>query len=219
MENKGYVYVLTNPCFKQNWVKIGMTDNLERRVLELSQATGVPLPFEKYAVLKTSKYKEAEIMIHRLIGRLAPDKRINPKKEFFNIEPEDAVSIMKDIAKLLDDAEIIYFNEIVTEKTPAKSHSKKSPRTFYAMGLKDGDTIYFIPAPEYKATVCGERTVLFENKEYFLSSLGYVLAKRIGKNEQEARNIGSGGFGCFKFNDEDSHLYERSERLTGGNNK
>ena len=53
MENKGYVYVLTNPCFKENWVKIGQTDNLERRIFELSQATGVPLAFEKFAVLKT----------------------------------------------------------------------------------------------------------------------------------------------------------------------
>ena len=223
MENKGYVYVLTNPCFKENWIKIGMTDNLERRILELSQATGVPLPFEKFAALKTAKYKKAETLIHRLIGQLAPTKRINPKKEFFNIEPEDAVSILKDVAELLDDAEIIYFSDNQTEqKSTQKSinnHSKKSPRTFYAMGLKDGDTIYFIAAPQYKATVCGERTVMFENKEYFLSTLGYTLAKRMGKSEQEARNIYSGGFGNFKFNDEDIHLYARSERINTQGNK
>lgn len=83
MEKKGFVYILTNPCFKENWVKIGQTDNLDRRIWELSQATGIPLPFEMYAVLKTAKYKQAEHMIHRLIGKLAPDKRINPKREFF----------------------------------------------------------------------------------------------------------------------------------------
>lgn len=217
MANKGYVYVLTNPCFKDNWVKIGKTNDLDRRIFELSQATGVPLSFEKYAVLKTIKYDKAETMIHRLIGKLAPDKRINPKREFFNIEPEDAVSILKDVAELLDDAEIIYFGDNQTEQKSIKNHSKKPPRTFYNMGIKDGDTIYFIPAPQYKATVCGERTVMFENKEYFLSTLGYTLAKRMGKSEQEARNIYSGGFGNFKFNDEDIHLYARSERINSGN--
>ncbi len=57
MEKKGFVYILTNPCFKENWVKIWQTDNLDRRIWELSQATGIPLPFEMYAVLKTAKYK------------------------------------------------------------------------------------------------------------------------------------------------------------------
>ena len=216
MENKGYVYVLTNPCFKENWVKIGQTDNLDRRIWELSQATGIPLPFEMYAVLKTTKYKQAETMIHRLIGKLAPDKRINPKREFFNIEPEDAVSIMKDIASLLDDAEIIYNENLAIETPLTKQHGKKAPRkTFYSMGIKNGDIIEFTFVPQYKATVCGERTVMFENKEYFLTPLGVLLLQKVGQSEEQARQLGS-GFGVFKFDDNDKNLYDRWERLNGG---
>lgn len=48
------------PLFQRNWVKIGQTDNLDRRIWELTQATGIPLPFEMYAVLKTAKYKQAK---------------------------------------------------------------------------------------------------------------------------------------------------------------
>lgn len=215
MEKKGFVYILTNPCFKENWVKIGQTDNLDRRIWELSQATGIPLPFEMYAVLKTAKYKQAEHMIHRLIGKLAPDKRINPKREFFNIEPEDAVSIMKDIASLIDDAEIIYNEKITTEITTEKQHGKKAPRkTFYSMGIKNGDIIEFTLDPKYKATVCGERTVMFENKEYFLTPLGILLLQRIGHSEEQARQLGS-GFGVFKFDSQDDNLYDRWERLNG----
>ncbi len=207
---KGYVYILTNPCFKENWVKIGQTDNLERRIMELSQATGIPLPFEMYAVLKTTKYKQAETMIHRLVGKLAPDKRINPKREFFNIEPEDAVSIMKDIAELLEDAEIIYNEKHTIETTQTqKQQGKKSKiKTFYSMGLKDGDIIEFTVDPQYKATVSGERTVMFENKEYFLTPLAYLLLKRIGQDIQ----IGS-GFEVFRFDNKDKNLYSRWDRL------
>jgi len=213
METKGYVYILTNPCFKENWVKIGQTDNLERRIMELSQATGIPLPFEMYAVLKTTKYKQAETMIHRLVGKLAPDKRINPKREFFNIEPEDAVSIMKDIAGLLEDAEIIYNNHHTSEQATPKQQGKKSKfKTFYSMGIKDGDTIEFTLDPQYKATVCGERTVMFENKKYFLTPLGVVLLQRIGKSEEYARSLGS-GFEVFKFDNQDNNLYARWQRL------
>ena len=82
MEKKGFVYILTNPCFKENWVKIGQTDNLDRRIWELSQTTGIPLPFEIYAVLKTAKYKQAEHMIHRLIGNLHLINASTPKENF-----------------------------------------------------------------------------------------------------------------------------------------
>ena len=213
METKGYVYVLTNPCFKENWVKIGQTDNLERRIIELSQATGVPLPFEMYAVLKSTKYKQAETMIHRLIGKLAPDKRINPKREFFNIEPEDAVSIMKDIAGLLEDAEIIYNEKYIATTTQTQQQQtkqfKKSPfKTFYSMGIKDGDVIEFTLDPQYKATVCGERTVMFENKEYFLTPLAFLLLKRVGHENQ----LGS-GFEVFKYDNKDKNLYSRWDRM------
>ena len=106
----GYVYILTNPCFKNDWVKIGFSDNVERRASEL-QSSGVPLPFEVYAVLKTTKYTQAEKLIHNMIQYLSPEKRVNPQREFFNIPPDDALYMLSDVAKIIDDAEIIIYNE------------------------------------------------------------------------------------------------------------
>ena len=75
MSEKGYVYVLTNPSFKENWVKIGKSKRKpEVRGKELYN-TAVPLPYEIYATLKTVKYNEAESMIHRSIDRIT-DLRI-----------------------------------------------------------------------------------------------------------------------------------------------
>lgn len=211
---KGYVYILTNPCFKESWVKIGKTDNLDRRIWELSQATGIPLPFELYACLETTKFSEAEHTVHKLVSCFAPEKRINPKREFFNIEPADAVEILKTVAELLDDAKIIYKQDLMdTTVINNKKQNKKSPwTTFPSMGLNKGDQIIFNYGDNLKATVSGNRTVIFENQEYFLTPLAKILAQRAGLSEQEAQNIGS-GFDVFKYDDQDITLRARWVRL------
>lgn len=44
--DKGYVYILTNPSFKEDWIKIGKSSRpVDIRSKELDN-TAVPLPFE-----------------------------------------------------------------------------------------------------------------------------------------------------------------------------
>src|SRR5574344_2240886 len=105
MDNQGYVYILTNQSFREDWVKIGKSSRpVDIRSKELDN-TAVPLPFEIYATLKTTKYSEVEKLVHKTIDRLT-DLRIRQNREFFNVEPEVALSILKDIAMTLDNAEI-----------------------------------------------------------------------------------------------------------------
>lgn len=104
-KDPGYVYILTNPSFKEDWVKIGKSSRpVDIRSKELDN-TAVPLPFEIYATLKTVKYNEAEKLIHRYIERFT-NLRIRDNREFFNVAPEVALDIFKDVACMLDDAEI-----------------------------------------------------------------------------------------------------------------
>lgn len=100
----GYVYIFTNPSFKENCVKIGMTIDVERRRKELF-TTGVPTEFEIYATMKTSKYSEVEKVVHQTIDSLT-DLRIRQNREFFNITPQEALKIFDVIKGILDDAEI-----------------------------------------------------------------------------------------------------------------
>ena len=101
----GYVYILTNPSFREDWVKIGMSSRpVTQRVSELDN-TSVPLPFDIYATMKTVKYTEAEKHIHRYIERFT-NLRIRDNREFFNIKPEVALDIFREVATLIDDAEI-----------------------------------------------------------------------------------------------------------------
>ena len=100
----GYVYILTNPSFREDWVKIGKTTNMEERLRTLYN-TSLPLPFEVFATMKTVKYNEAEKLVHHYIERFT-NLRIEKKREFFNVKPEEALEIFKEVATLLDDAVI-----------------------------------------------------------------------------------------------------------------
>ena len=100
----GYVYILTNPSFREDWVKIGKTINMEERLKTLYN-TSLPLPFEVFATMRTSKYNEAEKLVHHYIERFT-NLRIEKKREFFNVKPEEALDIFREVATLLDDAVI-----------------------------------------------------------------------------------------------------------------
>ena len=66
----GYVYILTNPSFKEDWIKIGKSSRpVDVRSKELDN-TAVPLPFEIFATIKTAKYNEVEKIVHKTIDRL-----------------------------------------------------------------------------------------------------------------------------------------------------
>lgn len=130
MKEAGYVYILTNPSFKEDWVKIGKSSRpVDIRSKELDN-TAVPLPFEIYATLKTVKYSEAEKLIHHYIERFT-NLRIRNNREFFNVAPEEALAIFKEVALLLDDAEIdeVFKNVVVGDmihNDPEKaSHFRK----------------------------------------------------------------------------------------------
>ena len=107
---EGFVYILTNPAFKTFYIKIGYTTNLKTRLNDLYN-TSVPLRFKVYALLKTSKYKQAEKMIHSAFKA----SRIGDDREFFMLKPEEALEQMKIVAEGLD-AKVIVYDENGEEK-------------------------------------------------------------------------------------------------------
>ena len=57
----GYVYILTNPSFREDWVKIGKSScPVDVRSKELDNPS-VPLPFEIFATTKTMKFNKKDI--------------------------------------------------------------------------------------------------------------------------------------------------------------
>lgn len=180
--NQGYVYILTNPSFREDWVKIGKSSRpVDVRSKELDN-TAVPLPFEIYATLKTAKYDKVEKQIHKQIDRLT-DLRIRQNREFFNIAPSVALDIMRDIADLLEDAELAVYVEgkpVVSsskdedKKINAANEEKKRKKVkpafkFHMVGLNVGDTIIF-DATHLPVKIATDDKIEYEGRLWSLSA-------------------------------------------------
>ena len=177
MKEAGYVYILTNPSFKEDWVKIGKSSRpVDIRSKELDN-TAVPLPFEIYATLKTVKYEQVEKLIHKTIDRLT-DLRIRQNREFFNVSPAKALDILKDISTTLDDAVIdeVYLGERRSapdklSTPPISEHRKQRTRInfkFSMVNIPIGSTITFIPTG-IEVRVADDDHIEYQGRIYKLS--------------------------------------------------
>lgn len=93
--NAQWVYVLSNPSMP-GMVKIGYTNgDPEGRVKEINRATGIPTDFVvEYAIPCVNGY-EVEQLVHEELN----DVRVNNRKEFFNINIQEAKHLLDEIGK------------------------------------------------------------------------------------------------------------------------
>ena len=180
-KEKGYVYILTNDSFREDWVKIGRSSRpVDVRSKELDN-TAVPLPFKIYATIQTIKYVDVERIVHKQIDRLT-DLRIRQNREFFNVEPSQALDILLDLATAIDDAIVMqYIDDKPTQLYPTinnekpkilkqeQRHQLRKPFEFAMVGLKDGDMITFAPL-NIQVKVNGKNKVEFEGRLWSLSA-------------------------------------------------
>ena len=177
MSQVGYVYILTNPSFREDWVKIGKSSRpVDIRSKELDN-TAVPLPFEIFATLKTAKFHAVERLVHKTIDRLT-DLRIRQNREFFNIEPDVALDILRDIATTIDDAEITVYkhNEPLkdvgltgeTVVDPVVQKHRRKRFKFSMIGASIGEEVVFDPTGTV-VKIASDDQVEFEGRIYKLS--------------------------------------------------
>lgn len=174
MKEAGYVYILTNPSFKEDWVKIGKSSRpVDIRSKELDN-TAVPLPFEIYATLKTVKYEDVERQLHRMIDRLT-DLRIRPNREFFNVPPTKALELLKDCAMTIDDAEI---DEVYLRTS--SSHVAINVRHCERRRSKNQVELYYIKAA-HNTNAIGHKT-----KDGFVVHAGSMISDSIAPSISSA---------------------------------
>lgn len=110
----GWVYVLSNEAMPGIF-KIGMTTSApEVRAREVSQGTGVPMPYVVEHAFHSYQPRQDEAEIHELLG----EYRLNPNREFFKCEMDtilDAIGeqglVNRDMSveSLADNCEVITF--------------------------------------------------------------------------------------------------------------
>ena len=186
----GYVYILVNPSFRENWVKIGKSARpVDVRSRELDN-TAVPLPFEIFATMRTIKYNEVEKLVHKTIDRLT-DLRIRQNREFFNVLPQVALDIFRDIAMTVDDAVITLYkdNKPLADNTktsvqttaPAKRKVQRSRFKFSMVGIEVGEYVTFVPT-NTEVRVASDDTVEYEGRLYKLSAFTGTFMPEDRKN-------------------------------------
>ena len=134
---KGYIYVMTNPSFKE-YVKIGWADDVEKRKRELDGSTAVPFSFKIFATLEVSDQgsKRSDVFVHNLIEMLRPELRsveknetgkIIRKREFFQMEAEEAYELLEQISGLTG-GRLLKYAETQKEKAEAKVAAETKSR-------------------------------------------------------------------------------------------
>lgn len=163
--------MLTNPAMP-GLVKIGKTgrNSVDPRLSEL-YSTGVPVPFDCEFACSVEDETIVEKAFHTAFGPY----RVNPKREFFEIEPDQAITLLR--LMMLEDKTPQIQEE--AEKVDSGSQSgsdrlrKRRPRfNFFEMGIPQGSTLQFISGSGGETvTTNGEKRVLHGNDEFSLTAI------------------------------------------------
>ena len=167
--SKGIIYVLTNPAM-HGIVKIGKTAReIETRLSEL-YSTGVPVPFECVFAGKVSDIDKVEKAFHLAFAPY----RINPKREFFHIEAEQAIAMLElmtteDVTPALQkEADEV---DIESKEASRKLKARRPSYNFLEMGIPIGSILNFTQLPQESVEVANERRVSFKGEIISLTAV------------------------------------------------
>ena len=187
------VYILTNESMP-DIIKIGITDNLFRRLKELDN-TSTPLPFECFYALEVEDAQSIEKLLHESFD----DKRVRQNREFFNCPPEQAKSALK-IAEKMGGRDVTP-KEVVVEteqdRQALDSAKKKKGRVDYfgVLGINDGEILTFSKDQTITCEVKENGQVLFRDELTSLSGSALIIVSEMGYNWQQVRGA---GYWCYK---------------------
>lgn len=191
-EIKGYIYIMTNPSFKE-YVKIGYADDVERRLNELNRSECIPYSFRIYATYAvTSRLLDKNV--HSIIDRLNPDLRsvetVNGQKrvrEFYAMDPEKAYKILEAIAEMHGCTERLVLKKLtVDEEREEKeaqdivkeSRTRSNNFTFSEWQIPVGATLQYRFDASITCKVVDERRVEYNGEIMYLTG---VAKKCLGK--------------------------------------
>ena len=187
------VYILTNEGMP-DIIKIGITDNLSRRLRDLDN-TSTPLPFECFYALEVEDAQSIEKLLHEAFD----DKRVRQNREFFNCTPEQAKSALK-IAEKMGGRDVTP-KEVVVEteqdRQALDSAKKKKGRVDYfgVLGINDGEILTFSKDQTITCEVKENGQVLFRDEITSLSGSALIIVSEMGYNWQQVRGA---GYWCYK---------------------
>jgi hypothetical protein len=170
------IYILTNEAMP-GLVKIGLTtgESIESRIAQLSGATGIPLPFECYFAAEVKDCDRLEKTLHQLFS----ENRINPRREFFKVDPEKVVLAIS----------IGEFKEVTPGATEidkedqealAKAKARQPNIKLEALGIEPGAILTCSRDEKITATVVAGNKVDFNGEVLSLSAAALKALHSLG---------------------------------------
>jgi len=162
------VYVLTNPSMP-GLVKIGFTSqgDTASRIAQL-YSTGVPVPFTLEFACRVPNGVEVE---HALHIAFSPN-RINPRREFFRIEPDQAIAILR-LLHVEDATSEVARQPVETDaqslEAAAQLRARRPNLNFEEMGIPVGSELTPVDGTS-SAIVVGPRRVRYLDEEMSLTA-------------------------------------------------
>jgi hypothetical protein len=173
------VYILTNESMPET-IKIGITENLERRIRELDN-TSTPLPFECFYAVEVQDAQTIERKIHQGLD----EYRVRPNREFFYCAPELAKSILE-IAEVMGGNNVTPTSVIVESSQDAealeKAHKTREQFNFGMLGIDAGETLTFKNDHSITATVVDEKKIKWNGEVTSLSASALSILQSMGKD-------------------------------------
>jgi len=187
------VYILTNESMPDT-IKVGITDNLDRRVRELDN-TSTPLPFECYYAVEVENASAIEKKIHEGLD----DKRVRQNREFFNATPEQAKAILE-IAEVMGGKNVTPKEDIVEtpqDKQALENARKKRGRIDYfgILGIQKGTTLTFSKDENITCVVSDNGKIIFRDKETTLSGSALLVTNEMGYDWGQVQGA---GYWCYQ---------------------
>ena len=169
------VYVLTNEAMP-GLIKIGLTsDTVEARLTNLSSHTGVPLPFECYFAAEVKDGGRIEKTLHQLFAEF----RINPKREFFRLDPEKIVLAIS-IGEFKEVTSGVAQVELEEQEALDKVKARRPKIRLDAIGIKPGDVLSLSRDESIRATVTADGKLEYDGETLSLSAAALKALKKLG---------------------------------------
>ena len=196
--NEEYVYIFTNPAMPE-YVKIGITNDIERRLKDLSKPTAVAEPFQCYAYLTVKGDKPSARDIEKALHYFLDSKRTK-NREFFSVPVSEAEKYFKYIVSINPRVRYSLWKD--------KDRKKARQTTFELLDIPVDAELVYKPDNSIRCTVVDKKnTVLYDGEETTLSAIAMRHSNKIAIN----------GFECFVYPADAEHpdetLWYRRKRL------
>lgn len=178
-EDQGILYVLTNPVMP-GLVKVGCTTGqVEDRIRDLSSATGVPVAFSCHFAAWVSDVAAKERTLHQLFS----DKRVNPKRELFEVAPEKVVLAIRmgEFREVTPGKpDILPEEETAAEKAEEADTKRRSRINLQAIGIPTGTRLTLSRGTDVYAVVVEGNKVDYEGQIMSLSAAALAALHKLG---------------------------------------